>query len=91
MGNKLTRLHARWRASPPSRAPPPCCGSRRIHGIPVSTTQTITGGISGVGTARRFNAVRWNVATRVVWAWIFTIPGAALVSAVVYLIVELFS
>jgi phosphate/sulfate permease len=50
-------------------------------GIPVSTTHTITGAIVGVGSVKRFSAVRWGVAGRVVWAWLFTIPGAAIVSA----------
>ena len=57
------------------------------QGIPVSTTHTITGAIVGVGAARRLSAVRWRVAGRVVWAWVFTIPGAALVAGVVSLIV----
>ena len=57
-------------------------------GIPVSTTHTITGAIVGVGTARRLSAVRWGVAGRVVWAWILTIPGAALVAAVTSLVVQ---
>jgi len=51
-------------------------------GIPVSTTHTITGAIVGVGAARRFSAVRWGVARTVVWAWVFTIPGSALIAAV---------
>ncbi len=50
-------------------------------GIPVSTTHTITGSIVGVGSLKRFSAVRWGVAGRVVWAWILTIPGSALVAA----------
>ncbi len=53
-------------------------------GVPVSTTHVITGAISGVGTANRITAVRWNVALRIVWAWIFTIPGAALIGAAAY-------
>jgi PiT family inorganic phosphate transporter len=57
-------------------------------GIPVSTTHSITGSIVGVGSARyRFNAVRWGVAGRVVWAWLLTIPGAALVSAVSWYVI----
>jgi phosphate/sulfate permease len=52
-----------------------------IFGIPVSTTHTITGAIVGVGSVQRWSAVRWGVAGRVVWAWIFTIPGSATVSA----------
>jgi PiT family inorganic phosphate transporter len=54
------------------------------HGIPVSTTHTITGAIVGVGSIHRLSAVRWGVAGRVVWAWILTIPGAAIVAALVY-------
>ena len=53
-------------------------------GIPVSTTHTITGAIVGVGAARRMSAVRWNVARSIVWAWIITMPAAALVAALFY-------
>ena len=55
-------------------------------GIPVSTTHTITGSIMGVGSLRRLSAVRWGVAGRIVWAWILTIPGAAAISALTYLL-----
>lgn len=60
-------------------------------GIPVSTTHTITGAIVGVGSVNRLSAVRWGVARRVLWAWIFTIPGAALVAAGAYAIVAFVS
>jgi inorganic phosphate transporter, PiT family len=53
-------------------------------GIPVSTTHTITGAIVGVGASRRLTAVRWGVTGRIVWAWILTIPGAALIGASIY-------
>lgn len=53
-------------------------------GIPVSTTHTITGAIVGVGTTQRAAAVRWGVAGNIVWAWIFTIPAAAIVAAMAY-------
>ena len=53
-------------------------------GIPVSTTHTITGAIVGVGATRGTRAVRWGLAGRIIWAWIFTIPASALVAAVVY-------
>jgi PiT family inorganic phosphate transporter len=53
-------------------------------GIPVSTTHTITGAIMGVGALKRLSAVRWGVAGRIVWAWIFTIPGSALISSLAY-------
>jgi PiT family inorganic phosphate transporter len=59
-------------------------------GIPVSTTHTITGSIVGVGSARRLSAVRWDVAGRVVWAWIITIPAAMLMAALVYAVVAVF-
>jgi inorganic phosphate transporter, PiT family len=48
-------------------------------GIPVSTTHTITGAIVGVGASRRLTAVRWGVTHRIVWAWVLTIPGAAII------------
>lgn len=53
-------------------------------GIPVSTTHTITGAIVGVGSVQRASAVRWGVAGNIVWAWIFTIPAAAMVAGVCY-------
>ncbi len=53
-------------------------------GVPVSTTHTITGAIIGVGSIRRLSAVRWGVAGRIVWAWILTIPAAAIIAAIVY-------
>jgi PiT family inorganic phosphate transporter len=49
-------------------------------GIPVSTTHTITGAIIGVGSQKRLGAVRWGVAGRIVWAWIFTIPATAVIA-----------
>ncbi|MFA6434851.1 MAG: inorganic phosphate transporter [Elusimicrobiales bacterium] len=61
-------------------------------GVPVSTTHTITGAIMGVGTMKRFSAVKWGVAGQIVWAWVLTIPGSALISALVYwLSVRLFA
>jgi PiT family inorganic phosphate transporter len=55
-----------------------------VFGIPVSTTHTITGAIVGVGATRRLTAVRWGVTRRIVWAWVLTIPGAALIGAGLY-------
>src|SRR3954468_21322599 len=59
-------------------------------GIPVSTTHTITGAIVGVGAARRVSAVRWNVASNIVTAWIITIPASAIIAAMFYWAVGLF-
>jgi PiT family inorganic phosphate transporter len=53
-------------------------------GIPVSTTHTITGAIVGVGATRGTRAVRWGIAGRIIWAWILTIPAAAIVAAIVF-------
>jgi PiT family inorganic phosphate transporter len=60
-------------------------------GIPVSTTHTITGAIIGVGAARRVSAVRWNIASGIVVAWILTIPAAAIVGALFYWLAGLFT
>jgi len=58
-------------------------------GVPVSTTHVITGAISGVGAAKRLSAVRWGVTLKIVWAWVFTIPGAALAAGVAYFLISL--
>ncbi|MCX5723362.1 MAG: inorganic phosphate transporter [Nitrospirae bacterium] len=55
-------------------------------GLPVSTTQTITTSVMGVGAIKRLSAVRWGVTTRILYAWIFTLPGAALLASLIYLI-----
>lgn len=57
-------------------------------GIPVSTTHTIAGAIVGVGATRRLTAVRWGVTQRIIWAWVLTIPGAALFGAAGYKLFE---
>jgi PiT family inorganic phosphate transporter len=59
-------------------------------GIPVSTTHTITGSIVGVGSAKRFSAVKWGVAGRIVWAWVLTIPAAAVIAGLSYGVVLIF-
>jgi PiT family inorganic phosphate transporter len=58
-------------------------------GIPVSTTHTITGSIVGVGATNRLSAVRWGLAGRIVWAWLLTIPAAALMAAIAYRVLAL--
>jgi PiT family inorganic phosphate transporter len=60
-------------------------------GIPVSTTHTITGAIVGVGASRRLSAVRWGITRRIVWAWVLTIPGAAVLGALLYQLQHLWS
>jgi len=61
-----------------------------LFGIPVSTTQTITGSILGVGSVRRVSAVKWGVAGKIVWAWVLTIPLSAIAGALCYYAVSLF-
>ena len=83
MGSKITRL------TPPQGFCAETGGAITLFmatygGVPVSSTHTITGSIVGVGAARRLSAVRWNVASGIVVAWIVTLPAAALVGAAVY-------
>ena len=57
-------------------------------GLPVSTTQVVSGSVMGAGATRRFSAVRWGVASRIAWAWVFTIPASATLSALAALLIE---
>jgi PiT family inorganic phosphate transporter len=57
--------------------------------IPVSTTHVITGAIAGVGSIQRFKAVRWGLATNILWAWILTLPMSALVGALSFGLIHL--
>ncbi len=57
-------------------------------GIPVSTTHTITGSILGVGAGTRLKAVRWGIASKIIYAWVFTLPGAALISYLSYQLIS---
>jgi PiT family inorganic phosphate transporter len=59
-------------------------------GVPVSTTHTITGAIVGVGAARRLSAVRWSVASSIVYAWVITMPASAIVAALTWWAVKIF-
>jgi PiT family inorganic phosphate transporter len=60
-----------------------------VLGVPVSTTHTITGAIIGVGSARRLRAVRWGVASNILWSWILTIPLSAAMAAITYVLITL--
>jgi PiT family inorganic phosphate transporter len=83
MGSKITRL------SPQQGFCAETGGALTLFmathiGVPVSTTHTITGAIIGVGAARRVSAVRWNLATGIVWAWVITLPISAAMGAIFY-------
>jgi PiT family inorganic phosphate transporter len=83
MGTKITKLQPIGGFCAETAAAISIIGAS-IAGIPVSTTHTITGAIVGVGSTKRLTAVRWGVAGNIVWAWILTIPMAALLSAVIH-------
>jgi PiT family inorganic phosphate transporter len=57
-----------------------------VFGVPVSTTHAITGAIMGVGATRGYSAVKWGVVREILIAWILTIPAAAVVSGICFLI-----
>lgn len=62
-----------------------------LYGIPVSTTHTITGAIIGVGTTTAsLSRVKWQIAKKIVWAWILTIPGSGIMAAALFYIVKIF-
>ena len=83
MGNKLSKLRPVDGFCAEGAASLVLFGASAI-GVPISTTHTITGAIVGVGTLKGIRAVKWGVAGNIVWAWIITIPAAALISAACY-------
>lgn len=80
MGMKITKLKPFGGFCAEAAAATSLLGTA-LAGIPVSTTHTIAGGIMGVGSIQRLNAVKWGVAGRIVWAWVLTIPTAGIVAA----------
>lgn len=85
MGTKITKLEPPGGFCVEMAAAVSIIGAS-LAGIPVSTTHTVTGAIVGVGSTRRLTAVRWGVAGNIVWAWILTIPIAALISAMIHVL-----
>ncbi|MBS1904369.1 MAG: inorganic phosphate transporter [Bacteroidetes bacterium] len=88
MGMRITALKPIGGFSAEAAAAVTLLGSAAA-GIPVSTTHTITGAIVGVGSTKRPSAVRWGVATRIVWAWVLTIPASAAIAGGTYYIIEI--
>jgi len=88
MGSRLTALEPYGGFSAEAAAAASIIYAAQV-GVPVSTTHTIAGAIAGVGTARRASAVRWRLAQSIVWAWVLTIPAAAGVAALVWLLLRL--
>lgn len=87
VGTRLTRLRPVGGFAAETAAAA-TLGMAIFGGIPVSTTHTIAGAIVGVGIVRRIHAVRWNVAVNILWAWVLTIPGAALMAALCLLVAK---
>jgi PiT family inorganic phosphate transporter len=85
MGSKITRLTPMQGFCAETGGAMTLFGATYL-GIPVSTTHTITGAIVGVGAARKVSAVRWNVASSIVTAWIITLPASGIIAAAFYLL-----
>ncbi|MDB5555523.1 MAG: inorganic phosphate transporter [Rhizobium sp.] len=89
MGSKITKLNPMQGFCAETGGALTLFGATWL-GIPVSTTHTITGAIVGVGAAKRVSAVRWGLASNILIAWIITLPSAAIISALFYVLVSLF-
>ncbi len=79
MGGRLTRLRPRSGFCAETGAAGAVLLATHL-GLPVSTTHAIAGAIAGVGSIQRMKAVRWGIATNIVWAWVLTIPAAAAIA-----------
>jgi PiT family inorganic phosphate transporter len=88
MGQRIIRLRPVDGFCAETAAALTLAGTTIIRGIPISTTHTITGAIIGVGSLKRLSAVRWGVAGRVIWAWVLTIPGSALLAALMWWVIS---
>lgn len=87
MGSRITRLQPMGGFAAEAAGAITLFGAAHF-GIPVSTTHTITGAIVGVGSLRRLRSVRWNVAGRIVWAWVLTIPASAVLAMFFWLLIN---
>ncbi len=90
MGSRLTKLKPRGGFSAETAAAISILFSTELK-MPVSTTHVVAGAIAGVGSIQRLKAVRWGLATDIVWAWVLTIPAAAFVGALSLLFLRLFT
>ena len=87
MGGRLTRLKPRSGFCAETGAAAAVLFATHL-GLPVSTTHAIAGAITGVGTINRFKAVRWGIATNIVWAWVLTIPASAAIAWLSYTLIR---
>ena len=88
MGSRITRLQPVGGFAAEAAGAVTLFGAAHF-GVPVSTTHTITGAIVGVGSLRRLRSVRWNVAGRIVWAWILTIPASGFIATLCWLAIDI--
>src|SRR6266404_5206780 len=90
MGARLTRLKPRSGFCAETAAALTILFATEYAHLPVSTTHVTAGAIAGVGSIQRLKAVRWGVAQNILWAWVLTIPAAALVGWVSMVVIQLF-
>src|SRR5262252_1385956 len=88
MGGRLTRLKPRSGFCAETGAAAAVLLSTHL-GVPVSTTHAIAGAIAGVGSIQRMKAVRWGIAANIVWAWVLTIPAAALIAGLAFVLLHI--
>ncbi|MGD0048602.1 MAG: inorganic phosphate transporter [Bryobacteraceae bacterium] len=88
MGTRLTRLKPRSGFCAETGAAASVLLATSL-GLPVSTTHAIAGAIAGVGSIQRLKAVRWGIATNIMWAWVLTIPMAALIAWAAFCLLHL--
>jgi PiT family inorganic phosphate transporter len=88
MGTKITKLQPYGGFCAETAGAATLFGAT-LAGIPVSTTQTITGAILGVGATRRMSAVRWGVTQQILMAWVLTIPCAGSIAALNFYLIRL--
>jgi inorganic phosphate transporter, PiT family len=88
MGKRLTKLKPRTGFCAETGAAIAILFATHL-GLPVSTTHAIGGALVGVGSVQRVKAVRWGVATNIMWAWVLTIPASALVAGIVFALIRL--